>query len=334
MSDDKILRKAFGDIVKGYSSCSLFEQTAYILHLGHFSQLEIDSIYESYYSRAIKQGVPKEEAAIKFAIEQKIWGRARQDSIKEIQCQIEHAQENKKVQKLPSQIKKINQEIQNLQKELNEILMERNLIIGITAELFAEQKTNHYYIYSSFYKDTELKHKFFNQNEFDHLDDMELVDIIKIYNKETSLCGQDNIKRISLKPFFQNYFYICNNLMDFYGKPAVYLTYNQVSLANYGRYFKNILENNDKIPDKIKESPDELIDYVTVKKNHDNQTNRSSSRGKDEDSAEFASLPFGATKEDLETLGYDKQNSVNLEEIAKAKGGSLKMADLFNLAKR
>jgi hypothetical protein len=334
VSDDKILRKAFGDIVNGYSVCNLFGETAYILHLGHFSQLEIDSIYDMYYQKAIKQGVPSEKDAIKFAIDNKLWSRSKQDEIKEIECKIEYAIQNKKVQTLPSQIKKINEEIANFQKELQEITQDRNIVLGITAELFSEQKTNHYYIYSSFYRDKQLSVKFFNQSQFDYLDDIELMDIIKIYNTEISICGQDSIKKIALKPFFQNYFYICHNLMDFFGKPAVYLTYNQVSLANYGRYFKNLLENNDKIPDKIKENPDELIDFVTVKRNHDTSTNRNSSRGSDDDTAQFASLPFNATKEDLETLGYDKENSVNLNDVAKAKGGSLKMTDLMKLAGR
>ncbi len=335
MSEEKTLKRAFGDIVKGYSKCYIFDQVAYIIHLGHFTQLEIDSVYDKYFEKALKAKVATEKEAIKMAVAQGLWNSSKDLAIQECQAKIDFAIHSKKAQKLPSQIKKYNKEIEDHQKDQNILLNEKAQVMGITAELYAEQKTNHHYMFSSFFKDQKLSERLFNSEEFDYLSDSDLMDMIGTYNKELSPCGLDNIKKIALKPFFQNYFYICSSLIDFYGKPAVDLTYNQVSLANYGRYFKGILENHDKIPDKVKESPDELIDYVTAKQNDSSTKERNTAANKaDDTTSAFASMPVGATKEDIETLGYNKENSVNLRDVTRKKGKkSLNMNDLLAVSK-
>ena len=116
----------------------------------------------------------------------------------------------------------------------------------------------------------------------------------------------------------------CEDPLHFYGKPIVNLTYNQLRLILYARYFKNIISNNDKIPDQYKKDPDKLIDYINA-----NEKAKEKMQQKDSQATSIV----GATKEDYKYINMDKGNtkSVSLAEEAKKKGGSLDMKDLMKL---
>ena len=56
---------------------------------------------------------------------------------------------------------------------------------------------------------------------------------------------------------------------EFYGKPICDLTYNQLKLLIYSRYFRNIFNNNDKMPDHIKKDIDfhfakDMMDVIKI----------------------------------------------------------------------
>ena len=133
-------------------------------------------------------------------------------------------------------------------------------------------------------------------------------------------------------PFFCNYYYLCDdNPHIFYGKPVVDLTFYQAEMFAFGRYFKNLAQDAKvQPPDEIRNDPDKLIEFYEAKKNADAVMDKANERAGDKGGA--TSL-VGATKEDLEALGYQQGQgtTVSLTDVANKKGGSLSMEDFIQL---
>ena len=138
------------------------------------------------------------------------------------------------------------------------------------------------------------------------------------------------LKRIALADFFTNIFYLCDdNVFNFYGKPVINLTFHQIEIYSYGRYFKSILQNSeDKIPEHIAEDPDKLIEWAESSKNVKDVLEKSSVSDKDG----AATSIVGATKEDLAKAGISQDEDViDLSKKAQEQGGKLTMEDLMKL---
>jgi len=140
----------------------------------------------------------------------------------------------------------------------------------------------------------------------------------------------ENLKRMALADFFTNIFYLCeDNIYNFYGKPIVKLTFYQIELFSFGRYFKSIMQNSEEeVPEHIAEDPEKLIEWAESSKNVKEILEKSSTEGKDG----AASSIVGATAEDLQKAGIDKNDDViDLSQKAKEKGGKLTMQDMMKL---
>ena len=132
--------------------------------------------------------------------------------------------------------------------------------------------------------------------------------------------------------FFCNYFYLCDdNPQIFYGKPVVDLTFYQAEMFTYGRYFKNLAqESKGSPPEEIRNDPDKLIEFYEVRRNADEILDKASQKTGEKMGA---SSLVGATKEDLEALGYNESGggSVDLAKIADEKGGTMNMDDFIEI---
>ena len=117
------------------------------------------------------------------------------------------------------------------------------------------------------------------------------------------------------------------NPTEFFGKCVCELTYNQVKLLIYTRFFKNVFQQNDKMPQDIKNDPDKIIDYVNANENA--KKVMENKNGKENQ----ASSIVGATSEDLEYVGLKAkgQKTLSLADEAKKKGGSLSMEDMMKI---
>ena len=132
-----------------------------------------------------------------------------------------------------------------------------------------------------------------------------------------------------LQDFYYIYFPFSDDTVGFFGTPVVQLTYNQLKLIVYTKIFKNIFENNQHIPEKIKKDPQALLDYGSVSEDAKNKIK--DKLGEDKD----GSTLFNATEEDFEWAGLEKPTEkagISLQKAAEKKGGSLSMQDLMELS--
>jgi hypothetical protein len=176
----------------------------------------------------------------------------------------------------------------------------------------------------------EKGEKLFSPEEFEELEEAKMIELIGLYNKSTNKFKSKALRLVSVSGFYTNLFYLCeNNAYVFYGKPLVHLTFYQVELFGYGRYYKSMVENSDnKPPEEISRNPQKLVEWFESSKSAKETLDKSQASGKEGSAMSLV----GASKEDLKRLGLDNPNeTINLAKKAAEKGGRLSMDDLMKL---
>jgi hypothetical protein len=320
-------KKAFRDIKNGFSEIKVLENLFYLKHLSLEDQVDIDQIYDHYFDEAKSRGVPTNDEILKQLIEEKQWSTRQESLIKQEEDFIDNLNKQKKSLYLKSEIQRINADIESGQKRLYDLKNTKAAFFNRTAESYAEERVNDFYILKCLYKDKSLSKSAFEEDQFDNIDSETLTCIIKQYSEVYKNINDNTIQYLVLQDFFNLYMPFAENPTEFFGKSVCELTYNQVKLLIYARFFKNVFQQNDKMPQEIRNDPDKIIDYVNANENAkkviENKNNKENQ----------ATSIVGATSEDLEYVGLKTkgQKTLSLADEAKKKGGSLSMEDMMKI---
>lgn len=322
------LKLVFSEIVEGYSltRSELFGDLK-IKHINNYDSAKTDIKNNYYFEKAVSQGLPKREEKLEYLIKEKLWDSEKDKEADRLKEMLKGMNRTKSKLFLQTQIDAIKKDIVDNEIKLSNILAEKESVIGFTAEEYANRRINEYYMHISIL-DEEGK-QLFGENEFDELEQDQVNDIMQVYEKNNRKFKAEILKKISLADFFTNIFYLCeDNVFNFYGKPVIDLTFYQIEIYSYGRYFKSIIQNSEeKIPDHIVEDPDKLIEWAESSKNVKEVLEKSSG-----DAESGASSIMGATKQDLAKAGIDEnQDVIDLSQKAQEKGGRLTMEDMMKL---
>ena len=322
------LKLVFSEIVEGYSltRSELFGDLK-IKHINNYDSAKTDIKNNYYFEKAVSQGLPKREEKLEYLIKEKLWDPEKDKEADRLKEMLKGMNRTKSKLFLQAQIDAIKKDIADNEIKLSNILAEKESVIGFTAEEYANRRINEYYMHISVL-DEEGK-QLFGENEFDELEQDQVNDIMRVYEKNNRKFKAEILKKISLADFFTNIFYLCeDNVFNFYGKPVIDLTFYQIEIYSYGRYFKSIIQNSEeKIPDHIVEDPDKLIEWAESSKNVKEVLEKSSG-----DAESGASSIMGATKQDLAKAGIDEnQDVIDLSQKAQEKGGRLTMEDMMKL---
>ena len=322
------LKLVFSEIVEGYSltRSELFGDLK-IKHINNYDSAKTDIKNNYYFEKAVSQGLPKREEKVEYLIKEKLWDPEKDKEADRLKEMLKGMNRTKSKLFLQAQIDAIKKDIVDNEIKLSNILAEKESVIGFTAEEYANRRINEYYMHISIL-DEEGK-QLFGENEFDELEQDQVNDIMQVYEKNNRKFKAEILKKISLADFFTNIFYLCeDNVFNFYGKPVIDLTFYQIEIYSYGRYFKSIIQNSEeKIPDHIVDDPDKLIEWAESSKNVKEVLEKTSG-----DAESGASSIMGATKQDLEKAGIDQnQDVIDLSQKAQEKGGRLTMEDMMKL---
>lgn len=322
------LKLVFSEIVEGYSltRSELFGDLK-IKHINNYDSAKTDIKNNYYFEKAVSQGLPKREEKLEYLIKEKLWDSEKDKEADRLKEMLKGMNRTKSKLFLQAQIDAIKKDIVDNEIKLSNILAEKESVIGFTAEEYANRRINEYYMHISIL-DEEGK-QLFGENEFDELEQDQVNDIMRVYEKNNRKFKAEILKKISLADFFTNIFYLCeDNVFNFYGKPVIDLTFYQIEIYSYGRYFKSIIQNSEeKIPDHIVEDPDKLIEWAESSKNVKEVLEKTSG-----DAESGASSIMGATKQDLAKAGIDEnQDVIDLSQKAQEKGGRLTMEDMMKL---
>lgn len=328
------LKIVFSEIIKGYSKKNIQSfGTLFFKHINNQDSADIDIYNQQFLEKAKNMGLPTEKEQEEYLIKEGLWEELKNKRIIELEKFLINLRTTKSKLFLKAQIEQINTEIEKNELELKALKFERKDLIGFTAEDYTVKKINEYYMFISLFKDETLKERFFKEDDYDDLDNKDIISLIKNYNEVNSKFNEHNLKKISLASYFSNIFYLSkDDPFIFYGKPLVELSFYQIELFSYGRYFKGILTNaKNKPPEYLMRDPDKLIEWFEGSKNVDEVLNKNSKVAQKDN---VATSIVGATTEDLKRLGVKKDDDIagiDLTKEAAKKGGKLDMQDLIKL---
>ena len=327
--DENNLKVIFSEILRGYT---LTESEKFgkvkIKHFTNYDSAELDIKNKYFYDKALKEGLPTRQQRIDFLIKEDIWTDEKNKNIIELRSLLAGLQKSKSKVFLKAHIDDINRQIQENQVKLTQAEVEKEEMIGFCAEVYSSRRVNEHYMHNALL--CESGEKLFTNEEFEELESDKVMNLIETYNKSTKKFNSTVLKKVSLAPFFTNLFYLCeNNAHVFFGKPLVNLTFYQIELFGYARYYKSMMENSEaKVPDEIRENPDKLIDWFDSTKSARETLDKSKNEGLEGSATSLV----GATKDDLKRLGLDNPNeTINLAKKAAEKGGSLTMEEMMKL---
>jgi len=325
--EEKKSKALYFEICQGYTRIINDNQELYIKHFGDYHLGKFENQYFNFFEKAVKKGLPCEKDKLKLLIDQDHWSEEQE---KELVYKKEKIEKSEKIHKnlyLKAQVERSRKEIDSLKEEVKNIEQNRKDFMGIYAEIYAQNKLEYTYILNSFYKDSDLKEKLFNVEEQEDIDNNQYYKYIVLHNDSIEKFDSKTIKKLALCEFLQNLIYLSEqNAYYFYKKPTYLLTYYQSSMFSYAKFFANLLNSPEvkKLDIATKNDPDKLMDWYNAVTNFKSKNQSSGGSGKG------LSFVMGATDEDIDYLGQEKR--VDLNELAKSKGGVLNISDLAKIS--
>jgi len=323
----RFLRKLYKDVILGYSYIA--SENIYIKHPFEIDLGLIEDLYIQHFNEAKVRGLPDEKSKINELCKADLWTEDKEKKIIYNRKQVANLRDTLKKIIIKSQATTINNQIKGLEKESNEILKEREELLGVTAEKYANKRSNEMIIYRSIFKDSDLKINLFNEEDFEELDIKELSKYILIYNTVIDYFNQKNIKKMAVLPFFLNSLFLTeNDIHIFYGKPIVELSTFQLELFSNGLMYKNILSKGASPIEEYYDDLDQLVDWYELNKNI-GSASEVKHRSKEKDGATY----IGASKDEIKSINQfdSKDEIIDIAKEAEKAGGELSMQDIIKL---
>ena len=243
-NEKQTCRKLYSQVINGCTPALLGKSKVFVKHFSDSEFSSFEEEHEEFFEEALGKGLSSEKEKLKEIILQEHWTEEEEQQIKDLTGSISDATQQLETVSLEEK-KGVQNFIQSLQNKLHALGRVRNELISTTAETYAQRKNNERIIFHSLCKDPECKIPFFEEEEFDNLDQSELVEAISLYNENMEFFTEKWIKMIATMPSFLNSFFLCNDDPSiFYGKPVIDLTIYQTDLFSKGKYFKSILSES------------------------------------------------------------------------------------------
>ena len=311
-------------IVEVFDGFSILDSSLGPIYIKHFHQLDTRKILgkrKLYIAKAEERGLSTEKSILKMLIEDDMWDDESEKEIQDKKKFIENLKNSLSKILLPSKKKEHTKLIDLEINKLNTLSFEREKLIGLTAEKYAERKVNKDFFESLLFLDEEFKTSPFDDLDYQDIETAkELADLEgQFFNR----MNDGNISKAVLSPFFGPYMPYSEDVINMFGEPLKNLTAFQLKMISYSRSFLNIFKNSQKdIPDHVAKDPDLLIDFYNSQKTEN--------KGKNNGEAD-ATTYFGADKDDIQQLKAEDQDAITLGDAIKKKGGSLNMKDMVEL---
>jgi len=170
--DNKVLencRRAYKEILLCHSLARYNKKFCYIKH---FKDIDLSLFQENtdeYIMEAQEQGLETEEEKLTLLCKEGHWTWEEEDEIKKLKGQVDNLKRTRSKLFIQAQVKKIEKEIKAKEDELAKVTNRRIETVGVTAEKFAEKKSNETLIFYSLFADRDLKESFFTKEEYDEL---------------------------------------------------------------------------------------------------------------------------------------------------------------------
>lgn len=310
------------EIFDGCSPIKFGDESLFLRHKNLQDQRDLAMAFERQKQRAIKNHVPTEKEKLELLQKQGSWQEKDELEIEAKESYISTLKQTKSQLQIKSQKTAIQEDIDKEYKGLNNMLSRRRELVGKTAEDFAHSRANEEFVRKLIYRDEHCKILRFSEEEFNQLEQSELSELVSEYHAINTRISDNSTQELVLSDAFSLYLGQTDKPYDFYARPIISLSIYQLEVLAYGRMFLNIFQNVDEIPDRVKKSPKDLLDFVESKQKRDKREKTGKNHS--------AMALVGATKEDLED--YDPSaKKLDLAAAIKKKGGKLSTEDFDKL---
>lgn len=332
MIDEKPFAKykdLYRDIIFGYTT-DRFKSGGEKVYVKHLTDIEVghsERDYAEHLRLAVEKGLKTEKQGLDFLIEEDLWTQKNEDRITALRDRLSHLRDSRDKLIVKTQLKSLDKEIKPLDDELYILNYERIDNLGVTAEIFANKKISESTIRQCFFKDKDLTTPFYTEEDYDYLSQEEVNEGLEIYgNMMGKRFAGDEIKRVSVCPFFMNVYYLCNdNAYHFFGNPVLHLTNFQVALMSYGKNFKAAMSNNKPPPEDYTKHPDKVIEWYDMQQ-------RTAMATKHEQKGEASGQTvFGASREELESMKKEGESVLDLTDEVKKQGGEMDLDQILKM---
>lgn len=296
------------------------------LYFKHFSFAESKKILinKAYHEKkALSLGLSKEKDIVDYLIKDKIWDKESEKFIQDKRLFIENLKKSLSKIQIPSQRENHRKLIEMEETKLSEKEQERKELIGITAESYADNKTNSDFLNSFMYVDKDMTKLL--ADEIDYNDSIFSLNINQLQADFFKKFSDTAISKLVLSDDFSPLFSFVEDPRLIFGKPMIEMTAFQIKLCSYGKTFLNIFKNTTKdIPNYVAKDPDLLIEFYEAQKN---ETNKNSKAKQGSGGTTY----FGANKNDINMMANKDETQVSLSEEIKKRGGKIGMEEMMKL---
>lgn len=328
--NEKDLDNLFVEIKKGFSVLKFQESLFYVKHPG-IKEIELlNKDRANLLLKAKKKGIPTEEELFQTLNETEQWTNEDEKKLSNNLLEVKNLEQTimnlmKDSEKAPLQSRL--DEIKNETQELQSI---RSSLIRISAEKYANKKSNENFLQKSLYKDSECIQHHWTEDEFNDIDIITIQNLYDSYNKLMEKFSDKNIQQISISGIFKSLLNLYDkNISNFFKKHPLDLSYYQINLLNYGKMFTTIFENKE-IPEDISSDAEKILKYLEESKIKKKKAQRVLDKSNSSDGFSYV----GATRKDLDSMGVKKQGGKDIHDLAADKGGELNMEDFMKIHKK
>ena len=305
-------KRIYHDLINGYSSFEHEGETAFVKHVSEYDLGALELSAEQHHEDARKKGLLNEEEKLSLIIENGLWEQEKEDEISNIKVKLADLSESHKKLFLKKQLKINQKNIDEAQQQLGSIVQERDELIGLTCEKYAERKSNEEIVYHCFYKDKGLTERCFTKEEFEDLHHVKLYEYIKQYNSISSNFSYLEMKKLAALPFFSNMFFMVeDDPTKFYGKSIVELTVCQIEVFNISKLYKSVMQQGHSPTEDLYEDIDSVVSFF------DSYTTSDTKALKEAGSKDSQSI-VGATIEEMKTMTKGSEGNESVTTLSKA----------------
>ena len=317
-------RRAYKEILLSHSLARYNKKFCYIKH---FRDLDLSLFQENtdeYKIEAQEKGLETEEEKLAILCKGEHWTWEEEDEIKRLKTEIDSLKKTKSKLFIQIQVKEIEKKIKQEAQKLAEISLRRTDVIGVTAEKFAEKKSNETLIFYSLFSDRDLKDPFFSKEEYDELHQQEIYKLMDLYNESSLKFSYDKLQLIAACSFFMSSYGLCgDNPYTFFGKPVVNMSVYQTNLFSLGKHYKTILSQGKSPPEEYMDDPEKMVSWYDGILNAD----KLESKAKNTEGRSFV----GASRGEMESSMSDAKEAINLNKEVSKRGGEMTFDEILKL---
>ena len=225
----------YRDIVRGYSEVSFKKDILYVKHISNLDFGTLQEYEKERYEEAKSKGLFTKKQKIKSLIEEDLWDKKREEKLKDLKTEVENLKITIRKLILAKQKRVARENIEKIEKEFTALNQERDNLVGVTCEKYAQSKSNQEFLRTSIFKSKDLQELKYPGEEFYELSDEDVTEISDLYNEALAKFSSLEVKKIAASGFFLNGLIASqSNANFFYGKPIIGLSNYQLDLFSTG----------------------------------------------------------------------------------------------------